>query len=406
MSYELGDVAIENLTMTSSRGTVDLAPMCFGISIYESLFTPGIVMDVTVIDSQDVMGTLRLQGDETIALVMSVPGSIRTTYQLAVYEVSGVTSVGAQSGKTYDVKAVSLETIKAKTNYVMKAYHSLCSDVVKDIHSTFLGSKKPIVLEPTMGVQDLVVPNMDPYKAIKMITRRSVSPENKSCSYVYFESVPGGTQTSSFVTIESLFGKSSVKEFVRSDAVSADITKRTDNNILSLSTPRATNSLDRVDIGGNRRVITYNHTTQQFNTNVVSTSSSSFKTGGNNQESQYFDKTFGSDTPSSIFVPVDWNERAETYIAQAAAAKSAYVALLLQNSIKLKVVGDTVLTAGCRIIAHYPDRTALSGAPKDDPLLSGSFVCARLHHRIGPLQQRPRFTTTMECVKAGTGAQS
>ena len=74
--YKYGDVTVTNLTVSSTRGTLDLSKSFVSMSIYESIFTPGIIADIVVLDTDDTLGNLKLSGDEIVTVTMYVLGSL------------------------------------------------------------------------------------------------------------------------------------------------------------------------------------------------------------------------------------------------------------------------------------------------------------------------------------------
>jgi hypothetical protein len=406
-NYVTGAIKVNNLLVYSQRGLLDLTQSFTAASIYESIFTPGIVCDIVVIDTKDQMGTLILSGDETVIFNAQVEGSVNANYTFHLYEIGEVKSMGAQKSKLYVLKCVSEEVMYAKTNYVSTSYNRLCSEMVQDIHENYLKSTKPIVVENTKGPQLIVVPNLSPFDAIGMIRKRAVSSENKSSIFSFFETRENGNQTYKFVTIESLFKNSPAKVFSQSDAVSADILNITaDNNIISYKIPRQLSSIDKIDLAGARKISQYNTTTGQYESNIIITSDTSYATGGSSNtdvSASFLNKYLKSNKPKQALLTVDWSQRPVTNLPESSADFQAYLALLLQNSMKIRVPGDTLLTCGMMITCNIPNKQGLSGQPKNDPLLSGNFLISRIHHRIGQSFENPRYTCIIECIKGKYG---
>ena len=154
-------------------------------------------------------------------------------------------------------------------------------------------------------------------------------------------------------------------------------------------------------MGGRRRVTTFNFTTWQFESKLVDTSDSRFSDGGTgtmNSES-FRNRYLTSDSPPQSIIPVDISQRPETFIPEATPDLQAFIALMVQNSVKIKVIGDTVLTAGVTIDCELPNRRSFTSETTEDPLITGKFLITRVHHRIGELSDKPRYTCTVEAVK-------
>jgi hypothetical protein len=402
-NYSVGDINVEKLLVSSRRGTLDLSKSFVSASIYESILTPGTVCDIVVLDTQDQLGTLKLIGDETIDVILSIPGTSTAPFRFALYELGNLESKGSQNSKQYTLRGVSREAMFAKTNYVQKGYSMLCSDMIKDIHKNYLNSSKPLVLENTQSPQNIIIPHMTPYKAINLIRLRSISNVNKSSSFVYFENRQNEKQSFNFVTIEQMFRGTTVKSFQQSTAINTDIKNRTDNNILAYFIPNQFSSIERIGLGGPTKVTTFDFTTQQFVSNIIN-SADNFATGGSGKTmvSIDFQNTYyNAKIPPQALIPVDISQRPSTNIPEGTSSQQAFLTLLVQNSIKIRVPGDTVLTAGIMVNCEIPNKTGTTGPRSNDPLLSGKFLVSRIHHRIGMFKEQPRYTCIIELIKAG-----
>ena len=143
-----------------------------------------------------------------------------------------------------------------------------------------------------------------------------------------------------------------------------------------------------------------NFTSQEYQSNTVQTKDTNYKTGGSGTDtsSSFISRFFNALIPPQSLLPVDISQRASTHIETATPNLQAYLSILSQNAMKIKVVGDTVLTAGIKINCTIPNKTGTADAGID-PLLSGDFIVSRIHHRIGMFQDTPRYTCTMELLK-------
>jgi hypothetical protein len=361
------------------------------------------VCDITVLDTQDIIGNLRLLGDETCTFTFKSPNLKEANYTFALYEIGDQQQLDSQRAKTYVLKCVSEEAMYAKTNYVQKSYNDICSNMVKDICDKYLFTKKRIEVEETRGNQNVLVPHKSPFEAIRMIRARSVSTEeNRSSSYVFFETRENEEQLLRFCTIESRFATEPVKEFKQSGAININsLSNEQDNNILSFSIPQQLSSIDRITFGGPRRVTSFNFTTWQFETKDVQTSDTSYKDGGKGTDvsTGFINRYFNARIPPQSLIPIDISQRAVTHIPESTADFQAYIAQLLQNALKIRVPGDTQLTAGVTINCTLPNRSATTNNMQEDPLMSGKFLISRIHHKIGLVQEKPRYTCIIEALK-------
>ena len=399
--YNPGDIIIDSFTVSSSRGSLDLAAAFLSASIYESIFTPGIIGDINVLDTDDQLGQMKLSGDETVEISFKAPGGESANYKFALHSLDDIKSEGSQKSKSYTLKVVSEEALHSKTNYVQKSYNSQLSDMVKDIHKNYMKSEKEIDVEETKGTQKIIVSHNNPYKATDMIRRRGISSENKSSAFLFFETRSGGNQMFKFSTIEKLFQGDAVKDFQQSDAINSSISNQADNNIISYEVPKQFSSVDRIETGGKRRVTTFDIRTHTYKTKDVDTNATEYKTGGTGSydSSDFKSKYLNPKIPPQAMIPVDTSQRPVTNIPEQTADQQSFLSALMQNAMKIKVYGDTVLTSGCVINARIPNKVSTTGNGEEDKLLSGKFLVSRIHHQIGSAAERPRYTCVMELLK-------
>jgi hypothetical protein len=399
--YNPGDIFVNSLTVSSSRGSLDLTRAFVSSSVYESIFTPGIVADIEVLDTDDQLGNLKIAGDETVSFSFLPPGGTTASYTFALHKLDDVkSSTGAMKSKTYILKCVSQEALHAKTNIVQKNYDMTISDMVKDIHKNYMKSQKPLDIEDTKGMQKVIVPSYNPFKAVDTIRRRAVSPQNKSSSYVFFENREGFV----FKTIEQLFQGSAVKTFNQSDTVGNDINSDVESNIIAYEVPKQLSSTDRIAYGGKRRIAQFNFRTHAYEYKDQTPDPTSFNSGGTGDyNSSDFKDTYitAPKIPPQSLIVVDAGSggRPNTGIPEMTADQQAYLGILMQNAMKIRVTGDTTLKAGDLINANIPVKSSTTDYKKNDPLLSGKFLISRLHHKIAGAGERPRYTCVLEIVK-------
>lgn len=389
--------------MKSDRGELNLANAFLSMDIYESVFSPGMIADIRVQDNDDFIGELKLVGDEEISIELEVPGGESATYKFAVETIENVDMTDRTlSSRIYVIGAISKEALQAKTNYVQKSYSTQISAMVEDIHKNFLKSEKPIEVEETKGSQNVVLPNYNPYKAIDTVRRRAVSEENKSSSFVYFETREGGQQAFKFATLEKLFKGSAVKSIGQVDTAGYKFMDGMEKQIVCLEVPKQFDTVDRVQTGGKRRVSYYDFRTQKYEKKDVTPDPKSYKTGGKGgYESSKFKQDYyeGVKNPPSTIVPVDYSQRKKTDIPEKSGDQLVYIATLMQNAVKMRIMGDFVIKPGVVVDAKIPVKKMTTGPRDEDKMLTGNFLVTRVKHEVAELGVSPRFTTAFECVK-------
>lgn len=401
--YNPGDIFVDVLTVSSARGTLNLASNFISASIFESVFVPGTVATINVLDTDNALNNLQIIGDETVEIEFRAPGGVSAHYIFALNSVTDITpSSESLRSKQYTLNCVSEEALHAKTNTVQKGYDALISAIVVDIHTTYLKSTKEIVTEPTKGQQKITIASETPFKAIDTVRRRAISSTNKSSSYVYFETRDPTNQIYKFVTLESLFRQSPVKTFIRTNTVGNDIHSPVDNNIISYRIDHQGSTTDRIAVGGKRTVAQFNFRTWKYDKNDKTPDPTSYATGGSTsyQTSAFVDKFISAAKIAPVLlIPVDTSDRPFTHITDQIADQQSFISTLMENQMTIKVTGDAILKAGDIVECHIPESISTTGPVQDDALLSGRFLVSRVHHQILTANNRPRYWTIVELLK-------
>jgi hypothetical protein len=165
--------------------------------------------------------------------------------------------------------------------------------------------------------------------------------------------------------------------------------------------PNQFSTTDKIRYGGPTRVTTFNFTTWKFESKDIQINENEFDDGGSGSSTSdaFKNRYYSAAIPPQALIPVDVSQRPETYIPESTPGLSTYMAVLMQNSIRIKVVGDTVLTAGVTIDCELPNRKATTDNVSEDPLITGKFLITRIHHRIGEFADKPRYTCSIEAIK-------
>ena len=391
-----GDIQINNITLTGQNGTLALDAFFSDFKVYESTFVPNAMLDIKLFDVNDACGAMNIVGGELINMSFGAPGGVFATYNFVVETIQDIGEVGTTKGKIYTIHAVSQETMQSKTNYVQKAYNTDIGSIVKDIHTNYLQSQKPLNIEPTSGTQNILIPNHDPFEAIDMVRRRAVSQMNNSSTYLYFETWQG----MNFTTMQGMQANGVVKTFTESDTVGSSIFNDTYNTLISKEIVQLASATERISYGTmNQQISTYNIRTRSYQTNNIVMPQSSYNT-------PMFISAYGQKYGRFSFIPVDTAARPFTGINTMTPPQLAYAANMSQNQIKIRVYGDCTVKAGDMIGLIIPQIQNTTGLVQPDPQLSGNYLVTRLCRNCDISTQTPRYTESIECMSGQVNQSS
>jgi|TARA_B100000073_G_scaffold14447_1_gene11812 hypothetical protein len=194
--YNLSSI---KLTSEINNKFLELIDVYSGIQIFESINSPFIYGNISIVDTSGMIETLPIVGEEKITFkIRKTPGDKRYfEIKAQVYKISNRTKDFDRKGiERYDLEFISENAMKNQIERVSKTYDGLVSDAVKDIAETHLGLKKietlsedpkqnpklyqDVLIETTMDKNKLNIPNLKPIDAINFLCKFSYSSNGKS----------------------------------------------------------------------------------------------------------------------------------------------------------------------------------------------------------------------------------
>ena len=200
--YNLEQLTILSYVHDSEEGlpvSIDIKGVMLNFEIAEDVFSNNIVGSVIVYDMQDIRTILPITGLERLALKFNSPGtpgydfSEENGIPLQIYKVDKV-KIDPQQEKAqfYQIFFCSPEMYNNKITRISKAYAGPVENGINDIIRNYLKSEKPFYFEPTATNPKIVIPNLNPYEAIRLLAKSAVPskfPEN--AGYVFYETSQG-----------------------------------------------------------------------------------------------------------------------------------------------------------------------------------------------------------------------
>jgi hypothetical protein len=395
-----GEVQLRTVSLFAQRGVVNIVELVKYLSIYESIFTAGIMVELTIWDAAGLATNLPILGGERIVIEYEAPGRKTRELELVVIAMKEGGVDPNMRSKGYILFAATPEVARNQSVQVNKSYNTNTSNMVQDIVKTYLKSDKKVDIQKTKGIQKVLVQSQKPFDAISMLRKRSVSVEDKSSAFVFFENKEGFH----FKTIEKLMGEGGVgdRTFTNDPTRVMDASAGRFRNLLSYEQPDQFDALKRLDGGLAEEVRKFDYKTLKYETKVHKFSPGDYKNPDGtlkDPDSEEF-KRFGKTAGSNVWVAHD-SGMPETHIAESTGQKSGAIALLGQGRLLIHVMGDSELTAGQQIELQIIENTTASQAPEEHKMLSGKYIIAFLHHIILPEGNNPRYTCSAEVIKGG-----
>jgi hypothetical protein len=217
-----GEVELTKLVLISSSGVaIDLTEVVININMYESVFSRAMSGSVLIGDTNNLSVNLPIIGQEYLSIKLNTPSlddnaidyseNVFVVYKIKAREADGQMQV-------LELQFTSPEMLKSNRIRISKSYTDTIDNITEDIFTNerYLNTKKDLFIEPTIGIRRMVVPNLHPYDIIRNLATESISKENGSPHYVFFENNRG----LHFRSLQSLYAQGITGKYHSGDQAS------------------------------------------------------------------------------------------------------------------------------------------------------------------------------------------
>ena len=203
--YNLNGIILQAHDGTGGRfgeGGVNIQSLVQELNIYEGITQAAIYGTLVLVDSVNLITNLPIQGTERLMFKLSTPGTSKlehivdaseeSGHPFYVYKVSNKQQ-GSQGTLVYTIHFASREFMRNLRTKVSKAYEGKLSDMVQQIISDKEGldSRKTLYYEETGNADKIVIPNLNPFKAVNLIANRSLPKFGDGVGYYFYETTKG-----------------------------------------------------------------------------------------------------------------------------------------------------------------------------------------------------------------------
>lgn len=393
-----GDVFVDVVQISSPRSqSWNMAANFLSARVDETIFTPGVVAEIEVLDQEDYLGQLKIAGDELVTFQFRKPDGATAKYDMHLNSVKEIEVKGAMKTKVYKLDCVSRETLAGQGKYVQKAYNTTIADIVKDLFGQ-IGSRLEVNTEATKGKRNIVITNQPILHAIEMLRKQAVSEKNKSSNFLFWQTNSGFH----FKTMEELLQDGAVRTFVQDNTVGHSYKSDFDSNILAWRVKQNMDAFNRVKAGAtNQRVATFNIHTLEYRKANFKKKQSEMNNVGAGLITGLLDGVIQG-LERTVFRYVNPNQKLKidkSHVPETIPYKMLNLAQMQEQLMHMTVLGDPVLEAGKTIICNVPKITSQTDNMEPEPQMSGKWLISKTQHIIQRPEIRPRFLTNLECLK-------
>jgi hypothetical protein len=215
-----GEVTVERATLINCEGvSLDILAMIAEITIYEDLFSTTLSGHIMIEDSNDLINTLPLIGQELFSLRIKTP-----TLQTFVDKIFYVYKLQARNSKkrvqTYMLNFCSRELITSSNSKVAKSFSGNITDSVESIFRDprYLASDSLLYLDRTKNSYSFIAPYWSPLETINWMTGKSIN-EKGVPNYLFFET----NQSFEYVSVDKLINGPVTRTYIYSDVDSQTV---------------------------------------------------------------------------------------------------------------------------------------------------------------------------------------
>jgi len=203
--YNLNGIVLQNHAGTGGRfgeGGVNIQSLVQELNIYEGINQAAVYGTLVVVDSVNLISNLPIQGTERLMFKLSTPGTSKlehivdaseeTGHPFYVYKISNKQQP-SQGTLVYTIHFASREFLRNIRTKVSQAYSGKLSTMVQEIVSDKQGldSRKTLYYEETKNQDKVVIPNLNPFKAIGLISKRALPKYGNGVGYYFYETTKG-----------------------------------------------------------------------------------------------------------------------------------------------------------------------------------------------------------------------
>ena len=418
--YKFGSSS--NLNPTG-RNSINIVSQVLELNMFESIFSPVIKAELLVSDAIGLFVNFPLTGEELVKVSYTTTQDNETRQEIMVIEsVTDIMVANDNRSMIYKLTLVSLEAWANARRNVQKAYRGNITDAVKSIYDEFIvdplknvaGSLARKSFNSTLSVEQqklIVIPNLKPFAAIKMLAGL-INPRSKeSVSYTFYQNKNGYH----FKTLQDmfargrtgqarLFAKRNGYRYISNEIEDSDRMSNDNRIVTAITYNRRHSTLDKISTGyfqnklfeinmaqkayfvtETRAAESTNIERNKLNTEVYQnlTPIENSEEAGNRV--RYFISNYKE---NDLSFPV--SEKRERWGLDLI----AHIALS-QIDITVTIPGDTKLNAGELFYMEVPKVQGFN-VNDEDPLISGYFLITEKRDTIN---QNGDFSTSLRLQK-------
>lgn len=208
--FHINYVSIISIGIKNFKGKEStLMPYFVEMNIQEDIFLPAQYGRITLVDNTNFYEKFPIIGEEVLTVTYKDFVHDAVTKEYFIYSVLE-RQQASDKGQMYTLEFCSEEILANKSQRYSKSYKDTeCHKIAQDAFDR-LSSKKKFDITQTQGLQDYIVPSLNPFDVISQMSARSITTQGESGSVLFFEDKDGFH----FKSIESLMQKEPFQYYI------------------------------------------------------------------------------------------------------------------------------------------------------------------------------------------------
>ena len=415
---------------------VDIQKLVVELNIYEGIEKNSVTGTMVIADSINLINNLPIQGTERVSFKLATPGahqvdhivdfSEATGHPMHIYKLTDKRQIN-ESTVAYTLHFCSREMVRNTRTKVSEAFSGTYEQMVAKIlqDPDYLDSRKTLFFQKTRNQDKVVVPNINPFSAIGMMSKRALADDSKSAGYYFYQTTKGFHFRSWESMCVDVRGnprtpKQTFKYMPMNVNATGDDATKIEQDYKSVEQYRFINNFH--DVLFNQAAGTYGH--RVITHNIYN---KSYKKDDYHYHNYYAEtKHADGPNPAIVSTPVDFDDKSvsdypESRVTVMATTQFAHnedtgtygidvgqdgitdaSRISQRNSInsgtqlKLTIKGQSYLEPGDVIeFEYYATERKQKGELKPDPQYAGRYIISKIRHRV----TNDEYVQVLECAK-------
>ena len=427
-AYYPQSASVDELRIFASTGEFDVTKLFTELCFFEDMYSFVVSGYVIIRDGVGLVEKLQLSGKEEIQIsfgqvkggaenIGKLPGNLK---KYRIYSIPDRKPVGNQSSEYLKIYFCSKELFDSEQTKVVKSYKGKAiHQIITDILLTQLKvDPKRFDLqnfEKTVGVYDFLIPTLRPFEAISWMCTyaKPLKDGGKSADMLFFETKDGFQ----FRSISSIYKDRPYKTYTYNiKNIESQTFEQKATSVLDYQFVKDFDSLNEINSGTFvNRVMFFDPLNRSINFtdfDYTKYTGTRLNKGSPADISEYTDSKDKNYSSVLKLVVSNSNQKLkptfqdldsfqknlppDVFIQETVRNRTAQLALANYTILKIRVPGDTGLTAGSVINFNLPALDYKSGRKEFDKFYSGKYLVTAVRHIV---QSQGVFQTILEITK-------